>query len=64
MSREFTYYFHYCNNLKFDDSNYNSLKGIFAELLNPRINNLKELVYDWSDEENVDREKKRIIYFE
>ena len=60
MPREFSYYFNYCKNLKFEDRpDYNSLKGMFAELLSSRINNLKELVYDWFDEENVYRERKK-----
>ncbi len=56
MPREFSYYFHYCKNLKFEDRpDYNSLKCMFAELLSSRmkINNIKELVYDWFDEENT-----------
>jgi serine/threonine protein kinase len=62
MPREFSYYFHYCKNLKFEDRpDYNSLKSMFAELLNSRmkIHNLKELVYDWFDEENTYRERKK-----
>ena len=62
MPREFSYYFHYCKNLKFEDRpDYNSLKGMFAELLSSRmkINNIKELVYDWFDEENAYRERKK-----
>ncbi len=52
MPREFSYYFHYCKNLKFEDRpDYNSLKSMFAELLCSRmkIHNIKELVYDWFD---------------
>ena len=62
MPREFSYYFHYCKNLKFEDRpDYNSLKCMFAELLSSRmkINNIKELVYDWFDEENAYRERKK-----
>ena len=62
MPREFSYYFHYCKNLKFEDRpDYNSLKSMFAELLSSRmkIHNLKELVYDWFDEENTYRERKK-----
>ena len=62
MPREFSYYFHYCKNLKFEDRpDYNSLKCMFAELLSSRmkINNIKELVYDWFDEENIYRERKK-----
>ena len=62
MPREFSYYFHYCKNLKFEDRpDYNSLKCMFAELLSSRmkIHNIKELVYDWFDEENTYRERKK-----
>ena len=62
MPREFSDYFHYCKNLKFEDRpDYNSLKCMFAELLSSRmkINNIKELVYDWFDEENTYRERKK-----
>ena len=62
MPREFSFYFHYCKNLKFEDRpDYNSLKCMFAELLSSRmkINNIKELVYDWFDEENAYRERKK-----
>ena len=62
MPREFSYYFHYCKNLKFEDRpDYNSLKSMFAELLSSimKIHNLKELVYDWFDEENTYRERKK-----
>ena len=62
MPREFSYYFHYCKNLKVEDRpDYNSLKCMFAELLSSRmkINNIKELVYDWFDEENAYRERKK-----
>ena len=62
MPREFSYYFHYCKNLKFEDRpDYNSLKCMFGELLESRkkINNIKELIYDWFDEENAYRERKK-----
>ena len=62
MPREFSYYFHYCKNLKFEDRpDYNSLKCMFAELLSSRmkINNIKELIYDWFDEDNTYRERKK-----
>ena len=55
MPREFSYYFHYCKNLKFEDRpDYNSLKSMFADLLMSRmkVNGIKELIYDWFDEEN------------
>ena len=62
MPSEFSYYFHYCKNLKFEDRpDYNSLKCMFEELLSSRmkINNINELVYDWFDEENTYRERKK-----
>ena len=62
MPREFSYYFHYCKNLKFEDRpDYNSLKSMFADLLMSRmkLNGIKELIYDWFDEENVYRERKK-----
>jgi serine/threonine protein kinase len=62
MPREFSYYFHYCKNLKFEDRpDYNSLKSMFADLLLSRmkLNGIKELIYDWFDEENTYRERKK-----
>ena len=62
MPREFSYYFHYCKNLKFEDRpDYNSLKSMFADLLVSRmkLNGIKELIYDWFDEENTYRERKK-----
>ena len=62
MPREFSYYFHYCKNLKFEDRpDYNSLKSMFADLLMSRmkLNGIKELIYDWFDEENTYRERKK-----
>ena len=62
MPREFSYYFHYCKNLKFEDRpDYNSLKSMFADLLMSRmkVNGIKELIYDWFDEENNYRERKK-----
>jgi serine/threonine protein kinase len=62
MPREFSYYFHYCKNLKFEDRpDYNSLKSMFADLLMSRmkLNGIKELIYDWFDEENNYRERKK-----
>ena len=62
MPREFSYYFHYCKNLKFEDRpDYNSLKSMFADLLLSRmkLNGIKELIYDWFDEENIYRERKK-----
>ena len=62
MPREFSYYFHYCKNLKFEDRpDYSALKSMFADLLMSRmkINGIKELIYDWFDEENAYRERKK-----
>ena len=62
MPREFSSYFHYCKNLKFEDRpDYNSLKSMFADLLMSRmkLNGIKELIYDWFDEENNYRERKK-----
>ena len=62
MPREFSYYFHYCKNLKFEDRpDYSALKSMFADLLMSRmkIHGIKELIYDWFDEENAYRERKK-----
>ena len=61
MPMEFSYYFHYCRNLKFEDRpDYNMLKNLFLELLNSRISLKDEIVFDWFDEDNSYKEKKRI----
>ena len=61
MPVEFSYYFHYCRNLKFEDRpDYNMLKNLFLELLSSRINLKDEIVFDWFDEDNAYKEKKRI----
>jgi len=45
---EFSYYFYYCKNLRFDDKpDYSMLKGIFYEVLMNNITPNAELVYDW-----------------
>ena len=60
MPVEFSYYFHYCRNLKFEDRpDYNTLKSLFADLLSTRINLKEEVIFDWFDEENTYREKKK-----
>ena len=59
MPMEFSYYFHYCRNLKFEDRpDYNTLKSLFADLLSSRINLKEEVIFDWFDEENKYRQKK------
>ena len=61
MPVEFSYYFHYCRNLKFEDRpDYNMLKNLFLELLSSRVNLKEELVFDWFDEDNAYKEKKKI----
>ena len=59
MPMEFSYYFHYCRNLKFEDRpDYNTLKTLFIDLLSSRINLKEEVIFDWFDEENKYRQKK------
>ena len=61
MPVEFSYYFHYCRNLKFEDRpDYNMLKNLFLELLSSRVNLKEEIVFDWFDEDNSYKEKKKI----
>lgn len=60
MPIEFSFYFHYCKNLKFEDRpDYSSLKGAFADLLSSRMLPGQELNYDWFDEENAYLERKK-----
>ena len=60
MPVEFSYYFHYCRNLKFEDRpDYSTLKALFADLLSTRINLKEEVTFDWFDEENAYRERKK-----
>ena len=60
MPVEFSYYFHYCRNLKFEDRpDYNTLKSLFADLLSTRVNLKEEVIFDWFDEENTYRERKK-----
>jgi len=59
MPVEFSYYFHYCRNLKFEDRpDYSTLKALFTDLLSTRINLKEEVIFDWFDEENAYRERK------
>jgi len=59
MPMEFSYYFHYCRNLKFEDRpDYSTLKSLFADLLSSRINLKEEVIFDWFDEDNKYRQKK------
>lgn len=51
MPMEFSYYFHYCKNLKFEDRpDYTTIKCLFADLLASKINPENEFVFDWFDE--------------
>ena len=60
MPVEFSFYFHYCRNLKFEDRpDYNTLKTLFADLLSTRINLKEEVIFDWFDENNSYKERKR-----
>ena len=59
MPVEFSYYFHYCRNLKFEDRpDYSTLKTLFADLLSTRINLKEEVMFDWFDETNSYKERK------
>ena len=59
MPIEFSYYFHYCRNLKFEDRpDYSTLKSLFADLLSTRINLKDEVMFDWFDETNSYKERK------
>ena len=61
MPVEFSYYFHYCRNLKFEDRpDFNMLKNLFLELLSSRVNLKEEIVFDWFDEDNAYKEKKKL----
>ncbi len=61
MPVEFSYYFHYCRNLKFEDRpDYNMIKGLFLELLSSRVNLKEEILFDWFDENSSYKEKKRL----
>lgn len=51
---EFSYYFHYCKNLKFEDRpDYSTLKSLFYDLLmsQVQINNVMDFVFDWFTDE-------------
>ena len=59
---EFSYYFHYCKNLKFEDRpDYTTLKCMFADLLASRIKIENEFVFDWFDENNSNRKEVKGI---
>ena len=61
MPIEFSYYFHYCRNLKFEDRpDYNMLKKLFMDVLVSRINLKEEFLFDWFDEDNSYMERKRL----
>lgn len=62
MPMEFSYYFHYCKNLKFEDRpDYTTLKCMFADLLASRIKIENEFVFDWFDENNSNRKEVKGI---
>ena len=51
---EFSFYFHYCKNLEFEDRpDYNTLKYLFADLLASRVNIEDEFIFDWFDDSNI-----------
>ena len=50
----------YLGRLPEDRPDYNMLKNLFLELLNSRISLKDEIVFDWFDEDNSYKEKKRI----
>ena len=61
MPVEFSYYFHYCRNLKFEDRpDYSTLKSLFADLLSTRIDLKEEVIFDWFDENNSYKERKNL----
>ena len=62
MPMEFSYYFHYCKNLKFEDRpDYTTLKCLFADLLASRIKIENEFIFDWFDENNANRKEVKGI---
>lgn len=53
MPIEFSYYFHYCKNLKFEDRpDYTTLKCLFADLLSNSLKPDDEFVFDWFEDNN------------
>ena len=58
---EFSYYFHYCKNLKFEDRpDYSTLKSLFYDLLISQVNitNTTDFMFDWFYEETPFNEAK------
>jgi len=58
---EFSYYFHYCKNLKFEDRpDYSTLKSLFYDLLISQANtsSTTEFIFDWFYEEPFCNEVK------
>ena len=56
---EFSYYFHYCKNLKFEDRpDYATLKYLFYDLLvqQENISNYTEFTYDWYEDAKDENE--------
>ena len=57
---EFSFYFHYCKNLEFEDRpDCNTLKYLFADLLASRVNIEDEFIFDWLDDSNIFKNKKK-----
>jgi len=55
---EFSYYFHYCKNLKFEDRpDYSTLKLLFYDLLlsQENITSSTEFVMDWFSDNNTNQ---------
>lgn len=58
---EFSYYFHYCRNLKFEDRpDYSTLKSLFYDLLisQPNVSSNTDFMFDWYYDETPFMEDK------
>ncbi len=59
---QFSYYFHYCKNLKYEDRpDYGTLKALFYDLVtNNSLNLNHEYLFDWfkTEEEEISKEKE------
>ena len=61
MIVEFSHYFHYCKNLKFEDRpDYSTLKSLFYDLLIAQVNisHTNEFVFDWFYDETPFKENR------
>ena len=59
---EFSYYFHYCTNLKFEDRpDYTTLKTYFANLLTSKMKIESEFVFDWFEEKKEEIKKEEDV---